>query len=101
MITLTILLVILVVISLALIIVGGIFYCYLFDQSKEDAFHSAFRTMIGMGCQAEAKTSGQKMFLTLYGFLGITLFYIFVTVLVSYIVEMSIINKLEAMQKSV
>ena len=82
-----VLLVIFIIIAVILIIIGACLHRYMFEQEWDDCVHSSIRMMIGMGSDVKCVSYGQKIFITLFGVMAITTFYIIVSILVVWLIE--------------
>jgi hypothetical protein len=83
------LLIIFIVIAVVLIIIGSCLHRYMFEQEWDDCVHSSIRMMVGMGSDAKCVSYGQKIFITIFGVMAITTFYIIVSILVVYIIDLN------------
>lgn len=84
-----ILLIIFIVIAVTLIIIGTCLHRYMFEEEWDDCVHSSVRMMIGMGSDAKCVSHGQKVFITIFGVMAITTFYIIISILAVYLIDFS------------
>lgn len=93
----TVLLIIFIIIAIFLIIIGTCCHRYLFENEWNDCIHASIRLMIGMGSEQKCVTHGQKFFVTLFGVMAITTFYIIISILVVYLIELNSKKKSETL----